>query len=299
VPAMSPFLNLGLPAYLYALVVLALLVRLALKEPVSRELYWLLLTLLLLTGFVALKVQMSTIVQPGEPFRFFFNQSSSMAVGSAAGWLAYGLGLLFWVRGLDRPFRIAGVVLVLAGLAKALTYPFAYSAAFGAMTPLVNTPSLVFLFAIAALLCLTLGKPKQYWPFEEMSSRAFWGTALAVVVFCVLNIEISSVFTETGRRFSLETYGNLAHQLAYSLCWLLYSIGLLVTGIKWKTSKVRWAALILMVGTAFKIFFMDLWRLGQLYRVASFIGLAAVLILVSFLYQRFMTGKDEEERQEV
>ncbi len=34
-----------------------------------------------------------------------------------------------------------------------------------------------------------------------------------------------------------------------------------------------------MVGTAFKIFFMDPWRLGQLYRMASFIGLAAVLIL--------------------
>jgi uncharacterized membrane protein len=32
--------------------------------------------------------------------------------------------------------------------------------------------------------------------------------------------------------------------------------------------------------------------------VASFIGLTAVLILVSFLYQRFMTGKDEEEELE-
>lgn len=69
-------------------------------------------------------------------------------------------------------------------------------------------------------------------------------------------------------------------------------------GHKWQTSKVRWAALVLMVGTAFKIFFMELWRLGQLYRVASFVGLAAVLILVSFLYQRVMTGKDAEEKQE-
>jgi len=43
---------------------------------------------------------------------------------------------------------------------------------------------------------------------------------------------------------------------------------------------------------------MDLWTLGQLYRVASFIGVAAVMILASFLYQRFMTGKDEEERLE-
>jgi uncharacterized membrane protein len=90
---------------------------------------------------------------------------------------------------------------------------------------------------------------------------------------------------------------SLKHSPACLQPGLFYSIGLLVTGIKWHTSKVRWAALILMVGTALKIFFMDLWRLGQLYRVASFIGLAAVLILVSFLYQRFMTGKDEEEKQ--
>ena len=294
VPGMSPLLNLGLPTYLYALVVLALLVRLELKERTSRDLYWLLLTLLLLTGFVALKVQMSSIVQPGEPFRLFFNQWSRMAVGSAAGWLAYGLGLLYWPRGLDRPFRIAGVALVLAGLAKALAYPFAYRAAFGAMTPLVNTPSLVFLFAIAALICLTLNKPKQYWPFISPRS-AHSGACCLLLVFCVLNIEISSVFIETGRNFSLETYDNLAHQLAYSLSWLIYSIGLLVVGIKWQTSKVRWAALILMVGTTVKIFFMDLWRLGQLYRVASFIGLAAVLILVSFLYQRFMTGTMRKE----
>jgi len=94
-----------------------------------------------------------------------------------------------------------------------------------------------------------------------------------------------------------STYGNLAHQLSYSLSWLLYSIGLLVRGIKWQTSEVRWAALILMVGTSFKIFFMDLWRLGRLYRMASFIGLAAVLILVLFLYVRFLTWKDEEEKQ--
>ncbi len=161
----------------------------------------------------------------------------------------------------------------------------------------MNTPSLSVPGDRIAPYCLTLNRPQQYWPFVSPTLRAFWGVLLAVVTFCVLNIEISSVFTETGRSFSLETYGNLAHQLAYSLGWLLYSIGLLVVGIKWNTSKVRWAALILMVGTAFKIFFMDLWRLGQLYRVASFVGLAAVLILVSFLYQRFMTGKDEEGKQ--
>lgn len=42
---------------------------------------------------------------------------------------------------------------------------------------------------------------------------------------------------------------------------------------------------------------MDLWKLGQLYRVASLIGLAVVLILVSFLYQRFLTDEDDDAKQ--
>jgi uncharacterized membrane protein len=74
---------------------------------------------------------------------------------------------------------------------------------------------------------------------------------------------------------------------------MVYSIGLLVVGIRWSNIKVRWAALAFLVVTALKIFFMDLWKLGQLYRVASFIGLAAVLILVSFLYQRFLSKGEQ------
>ena len=59
---------------------------------------------------------------------------------------------------------------------------------------------------------------------------------------------------------------------------------------------MRWASLILLVITALKIFLKDLWFLGQLYRVASFVGLALVLIMVSFLYQRFlMNGKRDAE----
>jgi uncharacterized membrane protein len=42
--------------------------------------------------------------------------------------------------------------------------------------------------------------------------------------------------------------------------------------------------------TLLKLFLHDLWRLGGLYRIGSLIGLAVVLILVSFIYQRFLAG---------
>jgi uncharacterized membrane protein len=199
---------------------------------------------------------------------------------------------------LDKPFRTAGVVLVVSGLIKALMLPFTHSDAFGALTPLLNMPTLVYACALVVLVCLTLDKPKHHWPFERPAPRAFWGVLLAVVTFCVLNIEISSVFSIGGRTFSLLTHDSLAHQLAYSLGWLLYSIGLLVVGITWNNNKVRWAALAFIVVTSLKIFFMDLWKLGQLYRVASFVGLAAVLILVSFLYQRLLATNKEPEKEQ-
>ena len=108
----------------------------------------------------------------------------------------------------------------------------------------------------------------------------------------MLNIEIASVFGKEGRPFSLLTRDSLSHQLGYSLGWLVYSIGLLLSGIRWKVVRARQAALLLVLLTCCKIFLLDLARLEQLYRVASFIGLAIVLMLVSYLYQRFINKSE-------
>ena len=180
-------------------------------------------------------------------------------------------------------------------LLKALALPFRFRAAFAAMTPLFNAPSLVYLLCLAGLAWLTLKPWDRRWPLGQISPRVFWGTTLAVCAFCVLNIEIASVFADRGRPFSMLTHGSLAMQLAYSIGWLIFAIGLLVTGIKWETVQVRWAAIGAIVITAFKVFIRDLWHLGQLYRVGSLFGLAVVLILVSFLYQRFLSEEKKNE----
>jgi uncharacterized membrane protein len=47
----------------------------------------------------------------------------------------------------------------------------------------------------------------------------------------------------------------------------------------------------LLATTLVKLFLHDLWRLGGLYRIGSLVGLAVVLILVSFIYQRFLSAE--------
>jgi uncharacterized membrane protein len=62
----------------------------------------------------------------------------------------------------------------------------------------------------------------------------------------------------------------------------------LIIGMKQKMGAVRWAGLALLLVTLVKLFIHDLSNLNQLYRIGAFIGVALILIVASFLYQRFL-----------
>ena len=111
----------------------------------------------------------------------------------------------------------------------------------------------------------------------------------AVLAFLLLNIEIADYYS-TGRTITFNFSGSFAQDLTYSLAWSLFAFVLLIIGIQWRNIGSRYGSLVLLSFTILKVFLHDLWRLGQLYRVGSIIGLAAVLILVSFLYQRYLKG---------
>jgi len=85
--------------------------------------------------------------------------------------------------------------------------------------------------------------------------------------------------------------------MTYSLAWGVFAFVLLVVGIRRRTTAPRYAGLGLLVVTLLKLFLHDIWQLGGLYRIGSLIGLALVLIPVSFLYQRYLApgaGKHDD-----
>ncbi|HPA52033.1 MAG TPA: DUF2339 domain-containing protein, partial [Thermoanaerobaculia bacterium] len=88
---------------------------------------------------------------------------------------------------------------------------------------------------------------------------------------------------------------SLAQDLAYTLAWAVFGVGLLAAGIVGKSRAARAAALGLLVVTVLKAFLHDLGRLGGLYRVASFVGLAISLSLVAIAIQKFVLRPREKE----
>ena len=114
------------------------------------------------------------------------------------------------------------------------------------------------------------------------------GTILA---FILMNIEIADLFS-TGLSLKFQFTGDLARGMTYSIAWALFALGLIVVGIRKKLRPVRFAAIGLIGITLLKLFFFDLSRLNQLYRIGAFIGVAIVLMVASALYQRWVVRQE-------
>jgi hypothetical protein len=116
-----------------------------------------------------------------------------------------------------------------------------------------------------------------------------------ILIFLLLNIEIAD-FYSTGTRITFNLSAGLAQDLTYTLGWALFAVSLLITGIVLRNQAARIASLALLVITIFKCFLLDLTRLGGLYRVGSFVGLAICLALVALVLQKFVLSARVEEK---
>jgi uncharacterized membrane protein len=87
----------------------------------------------------------------------------------------------------------------------------------------------------------------------------------------------------------LEKRDNIEYQksISLSIFWMIYAIILLVIGFARKIRFARIGGLLLLGISIFKLFFLDLWYLGSLYRIISSISLGIVLLLISFAYQKY------------
>jgi hypothetical protein len=132
--------------------------------------------------------------------------------------------------------------------------------------------------------------PRYVWLEKTAALQQAFATLLA---FICLNIEIADFYSE-GTNIEFRFSSTLAQDLTYTLGWVLFALVLLGAGIVLRARVARIAALALLTVTIAKCFLHDLWRLGGLYRVGSFVGLALSLAFVAILMQRFVRSSPEE-----
>jgi len=152
--------------------------------------------------------------------------------------------------------------------------------------------------AIAAWLSRQLSSDDEtlgYLNWRQMSAT-FAGTALVLVWIIGLRAIQTAwwggrVFVRPPELTALVT----GSQFSYSAWCMAYGGVLLALGFWRRLPRLRWGGLLLLILAIAKVFLWDMSALSQGYRILSFLGLGALLLIVSFAYQRDWLGLRRQE----
>ena len=213
------------------------------------------------------------------------------------GWALEGAALAWLYR------RIAhrGLLLTSAGLLGAAFVRLALNPEIFHYTPRSEVPIFnwyLYTYLVCAAALVVAGRLLR--PADDslaaalprVSTAAFTGAG--VLLFLLLNVEIADFYAE-GPTVAFSFGARLEQDLTYTIGWLVFGLGLLAVGIVTRSRGARLAALALVAVTGCKGFLYDLSRLGGLYRVASFVGLAVALSLVALALQKYVLVASKEK----
>jgi uncharacterized membrane protein len=240
-----------------------------------------------------------------------FWEAKAFALGAV--WTLYGAGaFLYGARKGSRAWRYGGLALLALSALKALALDVTYYDA-AWHVPIFNRSLASFALLVAALWLVVRTYARAPAFGEEGSTVRGVATAAAnVLALVALSAEASgylqSSIEETRRAASLEAAASpareerlreleLARQLSLSVIWALYGGALLVVGRVRRVRLLRLMALVLLGLTTLKVFFWDLASLDRVYRIISFIVLGAILLAVSYLYQKSQQQRDSADEE--
>lgn len=206
------------------------------------------------------------------------------------GWFVEGAVLLWVARRVGQLLlRIFALLCLTLGLGALLLVDTP-----AATTPIFNERFGTFcvgiaVFAFVAWLARQSTAEEPVEPLLRRPSLAA-GAVLAVNALILLAIgwEIHSywwLLRWRGNWTLTHDYRMYAH-FTYSAFFMAFGAVLLGVGFWRRSSFLRWQALVLIAMTIAKVFLVDISELSRGYRIFSFLGLGALLLAVSFAYQR-------------
>ncbi|MGH9587042.1 MAG: DUF2339 domain-containing protein [Acidobacteriaceae bacterium] len=217
------------------------------------------------------------------------------------GWLVEGAALLWLSRTApQRMLRTFALIALALGLCALLIInPSAsttifFNQRFG--TYLAGIAIFVF---VAVLAARSREDEKLDFPISWKTIAALSILIVNALILISIGLEIHNYWWTLHYRgdYSLIHDYRMYAQFTYSAFFMLFGAVLLLVGFLKRSAFFRWQALVLLAFSIGKVFIIDVSQLSQGYRILSFLGLGALLLAVSFAYQRDWLDLRGSERQ--
>lgn len=188
----------------------------------------------------------------------------------------------------SRGFQVAGVIVYILGLTNLLNYLAFYNRSEGYIV-FFNGPFIMILMAVVIAYIIAYIYYRYGSITPEIQKR---GMSAFVIIANILTLY--ALTTQVVAYYDLQmatgivSYDQIANwsNTSVSILWALYASLLTVVGFAKRFSPARYMGLILFLITAFKVV-IDIWSLGEIYRIVSFIVFGIIALAASFIYVRY------------
>lgn len=165
-------------------------------------------------------------------------------------------------------------------------------------TPIFNWFLYAYTISAAAMYAAARWWPEGVSFHDQIQPRPALLTMMGVTLFALVNLEIADYFTPAANyTVSFDFSNNLARDVTFSIAWALFGLICLIIGFWHRQRGPRYAGLGLLAVTLLKLFFHDLAQVQSVYRIVVLIGVALIVLLASFLYQRFFASRAGEKTE--
>ena len=138
---------------------------------------------------------------------------------------------------------------------------------------------LEYFIVIGALaLCYKISERMKE-KFPTLSYKFLAGSA----IFFFLSYEVPTIF------YKLFSKGQ---SMSLTILWAAFAFTLLFLGLKKEQNGMKYTAYFLFAVVLFKVFFIDMFALSTIYKILSFFVTGIILIVSSYLYYKFGSGKE-------
>jgi uncharacterized membrane protein len=213
---------------------------------------------------------------------------------SSAIWLMLASGVIVWIAARGKAIalqatvhRVEGACWFAAGLLTLFIGMF-----YSQQQVIWNLRFAAFVVAIACVAWA--GRQGGTESGSESRFRIGASVLVTLLVLIAVCFEISTFWSmrQLAAAPGSMMYGSqlagrpMAERFSYSAWFLLAGAALLAVGFRRQSALLRWQGLVLLAVTICKVFLLDTSTLSQGYRIISFLALGALLLGVSFAYQR-------------
>ncbi|MNE46681.1 hypothetical protein D3C80_1410340 [compost metagenome] len=128
-----------------------------------------------------------------------------------------------------------------------------------------------------------------------------WFIAFIVLYVASAELDHLMVMSQYSKEKNIIAILNNNHKTGFAILWGCFAFLCIYIGMRWKSKNIRIISISILAITLLKLFLFDLRGLSEGGKIAAFISLGVLLLVISFMYQRLknlLLTSDKKESSE-